>query len=120
MSDDQPRSLNDLNGPNGPSEPVPNQLRILAAQENLGNLISIHRPATRLARLVLKGSRVYLYDKGFVLSDGRGSLGLFPADQVTVTEKAGTWLIARQDGARFRLTRHWSDYRALGERLASR
>jgi hypothetical protein len=105
---------------NGPTEPVPNQLRILAAQENLGNLVSIHRPATWLARLALKGSRVYLYDKGFVLSNGRGALGLFLREQVTVSEKAGTWLVTRQDGARFRLTRHWTDYRELGQRLSSR
>ncbi|HET9168704.1 MAG TPA: hypothetical protein VFN97_04680 [Actinospica sp.] len=105
---------------NGPSEPVPNQLRILAAQENLGTLISIHRPATWFARRVLKASRVYLFDRGFVLSNGRGALGLFLADQVTVTEKAGTWLVTRQDGARFRLTRHWTEYRELGRRLSSR
>ena len=105
---------------NGPTEPVPNQLRILAAQENLGNLVSTHRPATWLARRALKGSRVYLYDKGFVLSDGRGALGLFLHEQVTVSEKAGTWLVTRQDGARFRLTRHWTDYRKLGQRLSSR
>ena len=105
---------------NGPTEPVPNQLRILAAQENLGNLVSIHRPATWLARRALKDSRVYLYDKGFVLANGRGALGLFLHGQVTVSEKAGTWLVTRQDGARFRLTRHWTDYRKLGERLSSR
>jgi hypothetical protein len=102
------------------TEPVPNQLRILAAQENLGKLLSIHRPATWLARRFLKGSRVYIYDKGFVLSNGRGALGLFLAEQVTVTERAGTWLVTRQDGARFRLTRHWTDYQALGQRLSTR
>ena len=105
---------------NGPTEPVPNQLRILAAQENLGNLVSIHRPATRLARFALKASRVYLYDQGFVLSNGRGALGLFRWDQVTATEKAGTWLVIRQDGARFRLTRQWTDHEELGRRLPSR
>jgi hypothetical protein len=106
--------MNDL------TEPVPAQLRILAAQENLGNLISIHRPATWLARLILKDSRVYLFDQGFVLSNGRGALGLFRSEQVTVTAKAGTWLVTRSDGARFRLTRHWTDYRELGQRLSSR
>lgn len=102
------------------TEPVPNQLRILAAQENLGKLVSVHRPATWLARLVLKQSRVYLYDKGLVLSNGRGALGLFAWEQVSVSEKAGGWLVTRQDGARFRLTRHWTDYKELGRRLPSR
>jgi hypothetical protein len=105
---------------NGPTEPVPNELRILAAQENLGNLVSIHRPATWLSRIVLRGSRIYLYDQGFVLSNGRGLLGLFLFEQVSVTQRADSWLVTRPDGSRFRLTRHWTDHRELGQRLSTR
>lgn len=118
MNDD----LSGLSGPIGlgPGEKVPNQLRILAAQENLGNLVSIHRPATRLTRFVLKGSRIYLYDKGIVLSNGRGSLSLFDWERTSVEQKGGAWLVTRRDGARFRLTRHWTDYAVLGRALGSR
>lgn len=118
MSDD----LSGLGGPTGlgPGEKVPNQLRILAAQENLGNLISVHRPATRLTRLLLKGSRIYRYDKGLVISNGRGGFSLFDWEHSTAEEKGGTWLLARNDGARFRLTRHWTGYEELGRALASR
>ena len=113
-------AMSDLGGLSGPSEPVPNQLRILAAQENLGNLVSIHRPSTRPARIVFRDARVYLYDKGVVVSNGRGSLSLFDWERTGVQRKGGGWQLTRSDGARFRLTRHWTGYAELGQALANR
>jgi len=115
MSDD----LAGLGGPRGlaPGEKVPNQLRILAMQENLGNLLSVHRPATRLARLTLKQARVYVYDKGFVVADGRGGTGLFRWEQCAVAAKSGSWLVTRADGPRFPVTKHWTEHEALGRAI---
>ena len=113
--------LSGLPGPvgvSGPGEPVPNELRILASQENLGGLKSVHRPATRIAKLTLKQARVFLYEHGLVLSDGHGSLGLFRWDQVSVAARGVGFQVTRQDGVGFRLTRHWSDFETLGRRLA--
>jgi hypothetical protein len=112
MSDE----LAGLGGPRGlePGEKVPNQLRILAMQENLGALISVHRPATRLARLALKQARVYLYAKGFVLDDGRGGMGLFRWERSAVAAKSDGWLVTRADGPRFQVGRMWTDHRELG------
>jgi hypothetical protein len=101
----------------GPGEPVPNELRILASQENLGGLKSVHRPATRIAKLTLKQARVFLYERGLVLADGHGSFGLFRWDQVSVTARGVGFQVTRQDGVGFRLTRHWSDFETLGRRL---
>jgi hypothetical protein len=98
-----------------PGEPLPNELRILASTENLGALRSVHRPATRMARFALKNARVYRYDLGVVLSNGRGGLGLYRYDQITVTHPGTVWLLRRRDGVTARLTRHWSEIQALGE-----
>ncbi|WP_034268154.1 hypothetical protein [Actinospica robiniae] len=112
MSDE----LAGLGGPRGlaPGEKVPNQLRILAMQENLGNLLSVHRPATRLGRLALKESRVYLYDKGLVADNGRGGMGLFRWEHCAVAAKSGGWLVTRADGPKFAVTKHWTEHQALG------
>jgi hypothetical protein len=107
-------------GMSGPDEPVPNTLRILASQENLGSLLSVHRPATRIAKITLKQARVYLYDQGLVLSDGHGGLGLFRWDQVSVAARGVGFQVTRQDGVGFRLTRHWSGFETLGRRLEER
>lgn len=97
----------------GPGEPVPNELRILASSENLGALRSVHRPATAIARFALKQGRVYLYERGFVLSNGRGGLGLYRWDAVTATRRGPALLVRRADGVTVRLTRHWTDLEAL-------
>ena len=101
----------------GLTEPIPNELRILASTESLGSLRSVHRPATRLARFALKSARVYLYDQGVVISNGRGGLGLYRWDQITVTRRGSARLLHRADGVTVRLTRHWSDAEALGEAI---
>ena len=110
-----------LGGPRGlaPGEKVPTQLRILAMNENLGNLHSVHSPATRMARFALKSSRIYLFDKGFVVSNGRGGLGLFRWEHCKVTEQAGTWLVTRTDGPKLRLTKHWTEHAELGRAIAA-
>lgn len=116
---DELAGLGDLGGPRGlgPGEKVPNQLRILAAHENLGRLISVHRSSTRLARIALKEARVYLYDKGFVVADGRGGTGLFRWEQCEVTGKPGSWVVSRADGPKFQVTKHWTDHEELGQAI---
>ena len=109
--------MNDVPAGGGfdPGEPVPNQLRILAATENLGTLRSVHRPATRLGRFAMRSARVYRFDRAVVLGNGRGSFGLYRYDQIQVTHRGAVWSLRRGDGATVRLTRHWSDLEALGE-----
>lgn len=116
---DELAGLGDLGGPRGlgPGEKVPNQLRILAAHENLGRLISVHRPGTRLARIALKEARVYLYDKGFVVADGRGGTGLFRWEQCAVAGKPGNRVVSRADGPKFQVTKHWTDHEELGQAI---
>lgn len=104
-----------------PSEPVPNELRILASEENLGELRSVHRPASFPARMAFRRSRVYLYRNGFVLANSRGGLGLFRFDQATVTVRGSALSVQRADGASFLLlTRHWTDGEALGGTIEER
>jgi hypothetical protein len=104
MSDEMP----------APNEPVPGELRILASEENLGELRSVHRPATFLARLAFRRSRIYLYRNGFVLANARGRLGLFRFDQVTATRRGSARSVQRPDGATFLLLdRHWTESGAL-------
>jgi hypothetical protein len=107
-----------LNEVSGLTEPVPNELRILASGENLGALRSVHRPATMLARFALKQARVYLYERGFVLSNGRGGLGLYRWDQIAVERGGSHLLVHRADGVDLRLTRHWSDSGPLLDAVA--
>jgi hypothetical protein len=101
--------------PAGPDEPVPNDLRIMASGENLGELRSVHRPASFMARMALRRSRIYLYRNGIVLVNGRGNLGLFRFDQATTSRPRGSALsVRRGDGAQLLLiTRHWTDAEAL-------
>jgi hypothetical protein len=112
--------MNDeLSGPDTPSglepgEKVPNELRILASSESLGGLRSVHRPATRMARFALKSSRVYRYDLGLVIANGRGGLGLYRYDQITVLKRGDSWFVQRADDVLLRLTKHWSGIGELG------
>ena len=99
------------------SEPVPNEVRILAAGENLGALRSVHLPRTWAARLALKESRIYLYEHAVVISNGRGALGLYRWDQILVARKGKTWLVTRADKVTFRVTKHWTDVEALGKAM---
>jgi hypothetical protein len=119
MSEELDREFAGLSGPRGlgPGEKVPNELRILAMRENLGNLISVHRPATRFARLAFRSGRVYLYDKAFVVAI-RGAGGLFRWDQCTVNARGGrVWTVRRLDGRHFHATKHWSDHEELGRAI---
>jgi len=97
-----------------PGEPVPHDLRIMAAEENLGELRSVHRPASFMARVALRRSRIYLYRNGIVLANGRGNLGLFRFDQITATRRGSALSVRRQDGPQLLLlARHWTDAEAL-------
>jgi hypothetical protein len=104
------KPLNDLAGP---TEPIPNEVRIQASTENLGALRSVHRPDTFLARIALKQARVYLFERGILLSNGRGGLGLYRWDQVAATRQGSALFVHRADGVDLRLTRHWSEAEAL-------
>ncbi|HEX4788171.1 MAG TPA: hypothetical protein VH372_06885 [Actinospica sp.] len=97
-----------------PGEKVPNELRILASGESLGVLRSVHRPATRMARFALRSARVYRYDRGLVMANGRGGLGLYRYDQITVLERGGSWFVHRADDVLLRLTKHWTGIEELG------
>ena len=99
------------------SEPVPNEVRILAAGENLGALRSVHRPGTWAARLAFKTARIYLYERAVVISNGRGALGLYPWDEISVVRTGKKWLVTRSDGVTFRVTRHWTDIDSLGKAM---
>ena len=105
-----PTPVNDISGP---VEPVPNEVRILASDENLGRLRSVHRPDTFLARAALKQARVYLFDRGILLANGRGGLGLYRWDQITVARRGSALQVHRADGVDLRLTKHWSEFEAL-------
>ncbi|HTJ70510.1 MAG TPA: hypothetical protein VL551_23425 [Actinospica sp.] len=108
-----------MNEPNEPNEPVPNRLRILAAQENLGSLISVHRPDTWLAPL-FKANRIFLYDQGFVACTRKDLLALFRWDEVTVTQRGDAWWVRSPRGGVMRISRRWSDHEEIGRRLPSR
>ena len=105
-----PTPMNELAGP---SEPVPNEVRILASGENLGRLRSVHRPDTFLARAALKQARVYLFERGILLTNGRGGLGLYRWDQITAVRRGPALSVHRADGVDLRLTRHWSEAESL-------
>jgi hypothetical protein len=105
-------------GTDEPNEPVPAELRILASTENLGELRSVHRPESFMARVALRRSRVFLYGNGFVLVNGRGHLGLFRFDQVTASRRGSALSVRRADGASFLLlSRHWTDAEALADAI---
>jgi hypothetical protein len=114
MSDDD---LAGLAGPIGlgQGEKVPNQLRILAAQENLGNLRSVHRPTGWLGRIQARG-RFFVFDQGIVLEQGNGArLMLFRAGAMRIRDLGGIFLVGGPQGRIKYVTTQWSD----GELLAA-
>ncbi|HWG25157.1 hypothetical protein [Actinospica sp.] len=116
MSDDE---LAGLAGPIGlgQGEKVPNQLRILAAQENLGTLRSVHRPTTWLGRITVRG-RFFVFDQGVVLEQGDGArLMLFRVGTMRIREMGGIFLLAGPHGRVKYVATQWSDGGVLANAL---
>ena len=118
MSDDE---LAALAGPIGlgPDEKVPNQLRILAAQQNLGNLLSVHRPATLLGRIQFRHGRYFVFDQGLVLDQRDGArLKLFRVGALRVRSRNDRdFLLDGPQGQAGALTGQWSDGAVLAAAL---
>ena len=116
MSDDE---LAALAGPIGlgPDEKVPNQVRILAAQENLGRLLSVHRPTNFFTRLQWRDARIHVYEQGLVLAQRAGArTRLFRVGRMRLRSMrpGRTFIVAEtQAGVAFNL-RGWSDGAVLG------
>jgi hypothetical protein len=116
MSDDE---LAGLAGPIGlgQGEKVPNRLRILAAQENLGSLRSVHRPSSRLGRISVRG-RFFVFDQGLVLEQGDGArLTLFRVGAMQIRELGGIFLLGGPQGRVKYVARRWSDGEVLAGAL---
>ena len=118
MSDDE---LAGLAGPTGlgPGEKVPNQLRILAAQENLGNLRSVHRPTTWLGKIQFRRGRYFVFDQGVVLDQRNGArLTLFRAGAMRVENTNDrVFLLNGPRGQAGCMTSQWSDGDVLAKAL---
>ena len=118
MSDDE---LAALAGPIGlgPDEKVPNQLRILAAVENLGRLVSVHRPTTLLSRLQNRGARVFVYDQGLVWTTHEGRrTRLFRVGAMRIRNtKDVAFLLEGPQGRIGSVPADWSDGELLAKAL---
>lgn len=117
MNDDE---LAGLAGPIGlgQGEKVPNQLRILAAQENLGTLRSVHRPVSRLGKIRLGNGRFFAFDQGVVLEQGNGArLMLFRVGTMRIKSLGGIFLLGGPQGRVKYAARQWSDGDVLGKAL---
>lgn len=104
-----------------PSEPVPNQVRILASGENLGALQSAHRPVQWFVRLQFRGGSVFVYERGLVQSQHDGDkLKLFPVGQMRIRNANGrTFQIWGPAGlATAYNVSQWSDGEALAKALS--
>ena len=119
MSDDE---LAGLAGPIGlgPGEKVPNQLRILAMQENLGNLRSVHRPTSWLGKIQFRQGRYFVFDQGVVLDqkDGR-RLKLFRVGAMRIKNTGDhIFLLAGPQGQAGCMSEQWSDGEVLARALS--
>jgi hypothetical protein len=103
----------------GPDEKVPNQLRILAATENLGRLLSVHRPVGFVSKSRWGNSRVYVYDQGLAVARRDGArMRLFRVGQMRVRGlDERRFLLAGGQGVVGIGTKKWTDGEALGKAL---
>lgn len=94
----------------GLTEPVPNQVRILASQENLGTLRSAHRPSTWLSKIQFRKGRIFVFDQGVVLSRKDGArLQLFRVGQMRLKGTgSGVFVLAGPRGQAGFITGQWS------------
>jgi hypothetical protein len=118
MSDDE---LAALTGPIGlgPDEKVPNELRILAATQNLGRLVSVHRPTTLLSRLQNRRARVFVYDQGLIWTARGGRLTrLFRVGAMRIrNSKDLVFLLEGPQGRIGSVPADWSDGEPLARAL---
>ena len=118
MNDDE---LAGLAGPIGlgQGEKVPNQLRILAAQANLGTLRSVHRPTSWLSKIQFRQGRYFVFDQGIVLDQKNGArLKLFRVGAMRVKDTNGRiYLLDGPQGQSGCMISHWSDGEVLATAL---
>jgi hypothetical protein len=117
MNDDE---LAGLAGPIGlgQGEKVPNQLRILAAQENLGTLRSVHRPTSWLGKIQFRQGRYFVFDQGVALDQGNGArLMLFRVGTMRIKDWGGVFLLAGPQGRLKFASQQWSDGEVLAKAL---
>jgi hypothetical protein len=119
MSDEE---LAALAGPLGlgRDEKVPNPLRILAAQENLGTMHSVHRPVKLLSRIQNRGARVFVYDQGLIWAAHEGArLKLFRVGAMRIQNtKDHVFLLDGPHGQLGLVPTQWSDGEVLGTALS--
>ena len=118
MSDDE---LAALTGPIGlgPDEKVPNQLRILAATQNLGRLVSVHRPTSWLGRIQFRQGRYFVFDQGLVLDQRNGTrLKLFRVGAMRIKNPNDrVFLLTGPQGQAGCVIAQWSDGELLAKAL---
>lgn len=118
MNDDE---LAGLAGPIGlgQGEKVPNQLRILAAQENLGTLRSVHRPVGWLGKIQFRQGRYFVFDQGIVLDQKNGArLKLFRVGAMRVRDTNGrVFVLDGPQGQAGCVVSQWSDGEVLARAL---
>lgn len=103
-----------------PGEKVPTQVRILASQESLGRLLSVHRPTTWLCRIQFRGGVFLVFENGVVLSQRNGSrLKLFRAGQMQIKNTHDrVFLLAGPQGRAGCLPAQWSEGGLLATALS--
>ena len=118
MNDDE---LAGLAGPIGlgQGEKVPNQLRILAAQQNLGTLRSVHRPTSWLSRIQNRRGRYFVFDQGIVLDLRNGArLKLYRVGAMRIKDTNGRiFLLDGPQGQTGCMVYQWSDGEVLARAL---
>jgi len=120
MNDDS--ALAGLGGPVGlrPGEKVPNQLRIVASAESLGNLLSVHRPNTWLSKIQFRKGLAYVYEQGLVLCYRDGALlKLYRVGKMRIKNTNDrVFLLAGPDGQSGCMPAQWTDGELLAKALS--
>lgn len=123
MSDESTSSgIAGLRAPMGlaSGEVIPSQVSAMASQENLGKLLSVHRPTTWFCRIQFRGGVYVVYERGLVLSQRDGAkLKLFKVGQMRIKNtRDRTFLLAGSQGQAGCLALRWSDGKVLATALA--
>ena len=92
----------------------------MASEVSLGNLLSAHRPRTRLGRIQFRGGVFFVFDNGVVLSQKRGArLKLFRVGQMRIKNTGDrVFLLAGPRGQAGCVSAQWSDGAVLAKALA--